>query len=466
MAQAHSQQRVSDEHGKFKFETLTAGSWTFSIELKDAYISVPPFEDTVTINLKNGATKCSVIRFKLYQPVPVVITKIDQDHRPLEGWEMKASPAQGFWFAYPVTGTTDVNGQTTLVLREGNWVFTEKPPKPEDTENGTPVQYRPVSPVSGSQNLDFECKLVNQGGTTVCETIFLRFKNLIDNACIDAYKYDYWDGQGPKNTPLAGWKITLKTMGGTVITSGYTDTLGHVKFDHLMPGPYIVMEEVQSGWDVRNSTQTSYVVSVVRGPKCAQVQFQNVQKDVFCIEGRKIDYFGNVGIPNWEITAVPQTKGGYPDPGIPDINPATSQPFTQTKLIAYTNGEGVYRFDFPEDDYRIPGSKYQVCEKELDGWLTHTPLCQTVTVPSKPGACVKPWDFVNQQVGHWESITQGGGSSSGGSCMYVTVQPGQSLCGIGNAYGVSCGTMFAYNPWVYNQPNNYLYTGQSVCVPQ
>jgi hypothetical protein len=98
--------------------------------------------------------------------------------------------------------------------------------------------------------------------------------------------------------------------------------------------------------------------------------------------------------------------------------------------------------------------------------LAHTPLCQTVYVPYKPGACVKAWDFVNQQVGHWESITIGSPSGSTSNCdTTYTVQAGDSLCGIGNAYGVSCGSMFAANPWVYNQPNNYVYPGQSVCIP-
>ena len=46
-----------------------------------------------------------------------------------------------------------------------------------------------------------------------------------------------------------------------------------------------------------------------------------------------------------------------------------------------------------------------------------------------------------------------------------TVQPGESLYGIGAAYGVSASAMLAANPWVYSRPNYYVYPGDSVCIP-
>jgi LysM repeat protein len=45
------------------------------------------------------------------------------------------------------------------------------------------------------------------------------------------------------------------------------------------------------------------------------------------------------------------------------------------------------------------------------------------------------------------------------------VQPGDSLYGIGAAYGVSASAMLAANPWVYNRPHYYVYPGDTVCVP-
>ena len=91
-------------------------------------------------------------------------------------------------------------------------------------------------------------------------------------------------------------------------------------------------------------------------------------------------------------------------------------------LTTTTDGTGKYVFNFPPDDYRIPGAAYKICEEQRTGWLPHTAVCQTVYLPKKPGHPVKAWNFVNQQVGHWESITQGGGSSSGGgSCSAAHV---------------------------------------------
>jgi hypothetical protein len=135
-----------------------------------------------------------------------------------------------------------------------------------------------------------------------------------------------------------------------------------------------------------------------------------------------------------------------------------------------TDGTGKYRFDFPDKDYRMSGAAYKVCEEQRDGWLPHTATCQTVYLPYKPAACVKAWNFVNQQVGHSESVIYGKHDKHDdydhGKCGNVhEVHSGESLYGIGNAYGASASAMMAANPWVYNRPNYYVYPGDRVCVP-
>ena len=122
-----------------------------------------------------------------------------------------------------------------------------------------------------------------------------------------------------------------------------------------------------------------------------RIVFYNQQdNNGYCIEGRKIDANGGYGIPDWKIKIKPLADGGY-DPD--DV---------------FTDGLGKFRFDFPKNDYRIPGAKYEICEDDVDGWLPHTATCQTVQLPEWPGACVQMDDFVNQQVGHSESEKQGG----------------------------------------------------------
>ena len=56
---------------------------------------------------------------------------------------------------------------------------------------------------------------------------------------------------------------------------------------------------------------------------------------------------------------------------------------------------------------RAPPTRF--AKSSASGWLPHTAICQTVYLPNKPGNPVKAWNFVNQQVGHWESITHGSG---------------------------------------------------------
>jgi hypothetical protein len=271
--------------------------------------------------------------------------------------------------------------------------------------------------------------------------------------------------------------MTVKRMDGSTVSTLYTDAEGEASFKNLPFGTYIVQEEARAGWTAEPSfggTARYVTVSDDQGEdadQCVPVEFLNMQSFGYCIEGRKVDTNGLVGLPGWEITAKPVAKGGYPNPAVDpetDGDPQEGKQIIEDgQLIILTGGDGTYRFDFPKDDYRIPGAGYKVCEEERDGWLPHTSLCQTVYLPKTPGACVKAWDFENQQVGHWESVVYGpSSSSSSSSCSYVhTVQPGESLYGIGAAYGVSASAMLSANPWVYSRPHYYVYPGDSVCIP-
>jgi hypothetical protein len=463
------------EKAMFKVDpgNLNAGeSWVFEIELQNEWEPVTPISMTVPIPF--GETKCQQIRFKLKRPVPVTVYKIDDLHNPLKDWEMKASPAKDNWFAIPVTGTTNEMGATPLLrLTDGMWNFTEKAPK--DTT------YHPIMPPTGEQDLRISWTEWAYGGKDPTwpplppeqrEKVQLRFKNYItERGCIEAYKYDVPPEQAvargepdlyPGAFGLPDWMITLKKANGQVVATKYTDATGKVKFENLAFGPYTVVEERQNGWAPATPTTFEVMVSS-NDDNCQEVEFYNKQDWPYCIEGRKIDTNGKVGLPGWKITIRPLDKGGAEA----DADNVMWFEDEGSKVYTFTDGLGKYRFNFPKDDYRVPGAKYEVCEEEKDGWLPHTSLCQTVYVPTHPGACAKAWDFENQQVGHWETVVYGRPSepTSDGSCTYVTAQPGDSLCGIGAAYGVSCGAMFSANPWIYSRPNHYLYSGDQVCVP-
>lgn len=440
----------TDEDGYFSFEPedfAGPGLVEFSIAIPDGsgWEPITPERFTVDLQYQND---CAVIRFKLRRPVPVTVLKIDDAHTPLEGWHMKASPVYGNWFAISQEVTTTVDGTAVFYLTEGKWTFTER--APEDTH------YRPVMPTDGKQELDVQWDK---------QPINIRFKNdIYIKGCIDVYKFDAppvaQEADATYGFGLPGWKMTVKRLDGSVVASAYTDAQGKASFENLRFGTYIVQEESKTGWTADPSQGGTSRYVTVKGNQddaCVAVEFYNVQSAEYCIEGRKIDTNGLVGLPGWLMTITPVAKGGFPNEAVEGYD----------EIEVTTDGSGTYKYIFPKDDYRIPGAAYKVCEEERDGWLPHTPLCQTVYLPKKPGACVKAWDFENQQVGHWESVVYGNHTSSGGKgCAYThTVQPGESLYGIGAAYGVSASAMLSANPWVYSRPHYYVYPGDSVCIP-
>lgn len=456
-----------DDDGFFTLDEedgLTTGEWTISIVLPLGWESVDPYTDTLTLNLDYGMKDCAKVRFKLRWPVTVIVYKIDDQHNPLEGWTIRAQPARGNWFASPVEEVTDATGQISdsFRLTAGKWIFTERAPK------GT--HFTPVVPLDGKQELNVDPRDADGDPAFAYE---LRFKNRIYNrGCLDVYKQDSWPTDAGPDDPttsfgLPGWKMTVKRLDGTFVAAGVTDALGHVTFKDLPFGPYIVSEEERPGWSSDFPTSVQVNVDPTEDDSCTPVTFINEQSAAFCIEGYKLDANGHVGIPNWEITATPLAKGGFPNPHV-DVD-ANNVPLDD-HLTVTTDASGKYVFGgdlFPDNDYRIPGAAYKVCEEDRDGWLPHTATCRTVYLPKKPGACVRVPDFVNQQVGHSEAMAYGPRPSSGGyGCSSThTVVRGESLFGIGNYYGVSASSMLAANKWIYGRPNHYVYPGDSVCIP-
>lgn len=442
-------QVTTDADGKFKIEDgLSVGDWTFSMDptSNGPWEGITPL--SFSVPLKYGSDKCVQIRWKLVRRVPVIVTKIDDQHNPLNDWIIRAEPARGNWFASPSevkTGEAPGSnpGEAIFYLTEGQWNFKERAP--------AGVHYTPIIPSTGQQSLLVEWN-ADDSGQPIPQT--LRFKNrVVEHGCIDVYKSDVFD---ETSTPLPGWKMTVKRANGTIVTSGYTDSSGKVTFSSLPFGPYTVVEEARDGW--APSSPTGFTVDVIQSEECVRVEFYNEQDFGYSFVGRKIDTNGKVGLPNWKITIKPLDNGG----ALP-----TNGTEEDGKAYVTTDGLGNYRFDFATNDYRVPGARYQICEEERAGWLPHTSLCYNVRLPAKPGSPVKVWDFENQQVGHWESVIYGPhqGATSGSCCYSVTVQPGDSLYGIGAAYGVSASAMLAANPWVYSRPHYYVYPGDSVCVP-
>jgi len=513
------------QEGEFKFSDMAisnaitptggvrTGVFTATIQSTVGWEGVTP--TIISFPIDPGQDGCVHIRFKMRQIVPVDVFKIDADHTPLGGWTIRAVPGPGNLFAIPqeeetsdpISGTVVLTGGiASFTLTPGLWIFTEQAPKADyDELNPVPENYVPVVPPTGRQEL-----VVPDDRDPAAAPLRVVFKNELVTGCFIVQKQGLTDDPTTPDAPVpavgasfnvGGWGFKLLRKDGTVARQGVTDANGQLRFDNLPLGPYTIAEEDRPGWDEVTASAQDIIVD---GNNCepgdqALVTFQNRQDDSgLCIEGYKIDANGGYGIAGWEMSADPLSKGGF--------DPAN----------VFTDGLGHFQFNFPADDYRIPGAEYQICELEKDGWLADNRTCQKVRLPEWPGACVQLEDFVNQQVGHsdnhydnshndypngkagadasypsngpdsknnsyqngqqqggkgGESYPQGGqqeGSSYGNSgqqcSTYHVVKAGEGLYEIGNQYQKTAQQMLDANPSVSGD-DLVIFEGQSICIP-
>ena len=321
---------------------------------------------TIKVPFEYGADECVRIRFKLRELVYVTAIKMDSEHKLLEDWTLIATPGPENYFAEEYDGDTNEFGEVLFILTPGHWIFTEEPPEDADYD------YAPIIPVTGKMELDLESAddrdgFIYEEDENLRNDYFVRFKNELVNGCIEVTKVDNGStitdtGYFTDSWPLAGWEISVLRNDGSEAAFGYTDASGKVKFEYLPYGPYTIREETRPGWEAVSPNVLDVTVS---DNTCQVIEFKNEQADTgFCIEGVKLDANGKYGLANWEIEANPMSKGGYEPDNV------------------FTDGLGKFKFEFPTDDYRIPGSQYKVCEDDdVDGWLPHTSTCFTVTLP-------------------------------------------------------------------------------------
>jgi hypothetical protein len=433
-----AQTTTTDDEGRFRFILPGPGRWAFEVEMLDGWEEVTA--DSLAVRVVYGSPACIDIRFKVRRLVMVRVHKIDDVHTPLAGWTITATPGPGNTFASVQTAVTDADGIAYFDLTPGEWIFTEAPPAGVEW-------WEPISPPTGMQTLDVAAP----------GPYDIRFKNIVRQrlrGCIDVIKRDVPPDPNEPAFGLAGWEIQVLRANGSVAASGVTDAFGAVSFDNLPFGPYRVREIMQPGWEAASPTIYD-VVLTSRDEDCQAIAFFNRQTPKgFCIEGRKVDANGKVGIPNWVIRATPVDDDGV----------------TPERVL--TDGTGRFRIDLPLEDYRIPGAQYQVCEVVANGWTAVGPTCYTVTIPEHEGLCVQTPDFVNRQTryegpGAW---APGPGRDDppawGGTCRTThIVKRGESVYRIASMYHVPAQQIFQANPWIYKQRNRWLYVGQEICIP-
>ncbi len=437
---------VSNDSGKFYFKLDEPGRWQFSIEIPESWQAVT--DATFTVDMGYGSVDCLDIRFKVQQVVEVIVLKIDDDHTPLSGWTIVATPGKNNPFNRVYKAVTDADGRATFLLPPGNWIFTEEAP-------ANTTWWAPVMPVDGIQEFNVRAP----GPYTI------RFKNYVKevkHGCIQVTKQDMPpDGVDSGPFGLPGWPITVLRADDTIAADGTTNAFGKITFSDLPFGPYVVRETMLDGWEP--VTPTSYKVTLARTDEgCQEIIFTNKQKEKgFCFEGIKKDLKDDVGIPGWSIWVEAQETGDIvPDPVV-------------------TDGQGKFRIDFPFDDYRVPGSAYLVCEEIRDGWTSVSQTCYKAYLPKYPGKCTEIPPFVNRQTNeeferpktdypqkhHYEGNKQWEPAHPGSCSAHHTVKRGESVSSIAQKYHASANALMRANPWVRSQKHHWLYVGQEVCIP-
>jgi LysM repeat protein len=236
--------KTTDKTGCVTFDTLALGQWTVQETIKPWWRPIGPTEQKV--DLTEPSPSCVPVTFKNEALGCVDGYKINHLDQGLLGWTIVARNKDT---DEEFTTVTDGTGYFKFILARGTWEISEV------LQTGWEAITLP----------EFEVEVTEP---FVCQSV--RFKNKTDFACVDAFKKDAQDGSG-----LPGWKITIRpAYGGSPIT-GVTDGTGHVRFNGLTPGDYIISEEMQVGW-IPVTSQSLQVTLEATG-SCKVITFENRQ---------------------------------------------------------------------------------------------------------------------------------------------------------------------------------------------
>jgi LysM repeat protein/uncharacterized surface anchored protein len=412
--------QVTDAEGYFLFENLTLGTWTLEEEVQHGWTPVTPSQFKVVLTAESVAPDCVPVRFKNRAPdLCAEGFKVDENGQGLEGWTV---------VAYPVSSpdmrletTTDSHGRYRFNgLTLGDWIFEVKP------QTG----WKPI-------NTDFVRVPIEAGKQCTQVPIF---RNQSPRGCIEGYKRD------DLQVGLPGWNISLQPVDGGKYVHAETDGTGYFRFDNLPVGKYDVWEDMQPGWTALTPTRQTIEIVANDEYVCETVEFinQQVERDI-CIDGYKLDEYGNVGLAGVAVTAVNKSTGDA--------------------MEVNTDGLGYFRFS------ELTPGKYEVSVTEPEGWVTVGPSTQVVTVDWPPKLHCTTVKFYDKQAHpkpdgkpvkpetrptDWET-----GPTKGCADWYV-VASGDTLAKIAGRYHASVHSLMDANE-IHNA--DLIYKGQKLCIP-
>ncbi len=241
-----SQSALTNNQGMATFANLPLGQWKVKEDVKENWRAVGASEAVVDLATPGH---CIVVTFKNEALGCVAGYKINHLDQGMGGWTIVAQNAAGEKY----TTVTDKTGFFQFhQLSMGTWRISEV------LQTG----WEAVTPS------EFDVVVTRP---FVCEEV--RFKNRTNYACVDVYKLDATDNVG-----LPGWQIHIKPAYGGTAQTGITDGTGHVRFNSLTPGTYVISETVQSGWLSVTAQQQMVTLSASGG--CTVVAFRNRQPNM------------------------------------------------------------------------------------------------------------------------------------------------------------------------------------------
>ena len=324
----------TDSSGVTVYRGLPSGIYDIQENLPDDWRQISIDSNPITF----GSGEDKYVRVVNANTATLQITKMDSEGQPLPGWSFSISgPDQ------VATNLTDNSGSVTVKgLLPGNYTVTEN----------LKAGWKPVTPISRTITL-------KPGEHRVLEP-FINAPE-IDLTIIkfnDANK----NGIHDKNeSGLSGWTFTVEGPNGFSAKTDPTNTEGITILKGLVPGSYVVKENISQnvnpGWIGTTSNSQTVVVSRRTSPPV--VEFGNKVNRLL------INVFNDTnlnrvrdkeeeGLPGW-TSAIEGANG-----------------FNET--VGPTNSDGIIAVEG-----LVPG-KYNIRENLKGGWINTTPTNQLVSI--------------------------------------------------------------------------------------
>jgi PKD repeat protein len=306
---------TTNETGWYQICNLLPGDYTISEEVEAGWLNVTPLCQNITI-IDNDIPDINFTNTRLLCIEGYKIN--NQTGQGIPGWNITVNNQTG---EVVTVMTNSTGGYQVCGLAPGEYQVCEQL-------------------IQGWVNVSPLCQNV----TVSCDNITnLNFTNEATTYCVEGFKLDNCTKMG-----LPGWTITAKNVAGAEAGNISTNVTGWYQICNLLPGDYIVCEQMQAGW--LNVTPLCQNITIV-DKDLTDVNFTNTK--LLCIEGYKINDQTGQGIAGWNITVSNQTG---------------------EVATAVTNASGWYQVCGLSPD------EYQVCEELAQGWLNVSPLCQNVTI--------------------------------------------------------------------------------------